>query len=210
MIQLRPWKGARICDPAGVGDMGHLTRVSRRRPRATGWDPAGVQVSYNEDMRKRKWWFVGLALALLAGLVALCLLPPSPPYAFLKGSTLSDMGIVHGLSGSDVYYVRYVLRRPLADVALSAQLELPERSGWEYGSAMEQSGVNQSLFLRRGDRDVFIQHKMTFKLTKRDMIVDTSASTVVASRPCGPVDRLRCFLFDLGLPRVPLPGGTRP
>lgn len=43
-----------------------LKKVFFKDRRATGWDPAEVQVSYNEGMRKRKWRFAGLALSLLA------------------------------------------------------------------------------------------------------------------------------------------------
>lgn len=147
---------------------------------------------------KRRWWIGGLAFALVAGLVTVGLLPPPLPFAFLTGGTLSDMGITRDVSGGgDVYYVRYVLRKPLQDVALSAQLELPERSGWKYGSAMNQSGANQSLFLSKLDRDVYIQHLMSLDLTKHDMDIDTTASSVFFSRPCGPFDRLRIFLFAL-------------
>lgn len=173
-------------------------------------DPSGVREAYNKAMRRRRWWFIGLALALLTGLIAFGLLPPPLPYAFLKGSTLSDMGIVQGLRGGDVYYVRYALRRPLADVALSAELELSERSGWEHGSAMGQSGANQSLYLAKGDRDVYIQHKMTLNRAKKRMDIDPTASSVVVSRPCGPFDRVRSFLFELSHPKAAFPGGAKP
>jgi hypothetical protein len=89
-------------------------------------------------MRKRKWWFAGLAVALLAACVGVWKWSERPPYAFIEGGNQIDMYINDSFGQAALcrsYEVpaAYEVVRNRADTELSAL-------GWKN---LEQVGLEQ-------------------------------------------------------------------
>ena len=115
---------------------------SRRRPRATGWDPAGVRVSYNEGMRKRRWWFAGLTLALLAACVGVWSWPDPPQPELLKGMRPARVELA-----GDEYIEWYQLPTSIERFEQRSRKQLLE-DGWDLMERHEVSRNGPFAFIR--------------------------------------------------------------
>lgn len=85
-------------------------------------------------MKRRRWWFIGLAVVLLAACVFVWKWSERPPFKFLESATLEDLWIRTGL-GPDTALTEYRLALPFAHVVDSARKEM-EPLGWsgkQYG-----------------------------------------------------------------------------
>lgn len=74
-------------------------------------------------MKRRKWWFIGVAFVLLAATVIGWLLIDRPPYRFMADATLEGRWIRTGF-GPDTAVTEYRLARPFDQVVESARQEL--------------------------------------------------------------------------------------
>jgi hypothetical protein len=145
-----------------------------------------------KSMRKRRrWWFAGLALALLAACVGVWKWSASRPFSFLSGSTVTAM-IVTGdpvFQGED-FTITYTLTEPLQAVVRRAKEELGPRAGW----TPVEGGLNQYHFMR-GKQFVSIRHHMKPD-PKTGMFSDAPGTTVVqVKNPLTRSDTLRNAIF---------------
>lgn len=115
-------------------------RVFRRRPRATEWDPAGVQVSYNEGMRKRRrGWFAGLSLALLAACVGVGNWSEEPSFRFMEGSTFLYCAPSPMKSGKYIYL--FASFEPSLDLLALAAAKETNTNQWMHPTFRSADGA---------------------------------------------------------------------
>lgn len=81
----------------------------------------GARSAYNEAMRKRRWWFAGLALALLAACLGVMRWLERPPYSFMKDARLWRV-VPH--DGKGDFRVVYVVETPLHKLVADATAEM--------------------------------------------------------------------------------------
>ena len=171
-----PLDGCRNLRPRwGRGKWEPLTRGLRRRPRATGWDPAGVQVSYNEGMRKRRWWFAALALALLAACVGVFLGPGLfVPNQFATVPDTRDARLVGTWSG-----VWPFMSKPTWTITLRAD-GTARSSSWgppiQWGT---RDGVLHTKFRSSGEGYVYRSHP--YVLSSGGRVVEFKGNSLVVT-----------------------------
>ena len=69
-------------------------------------------------VKRRKWWFIGLAVALLAACVGVWKWEERPPYKFLEGVRLS---FVEAPMGSPTSRLTYITDRPFEEMRAAAR-----------------------------------------------------------------------------------------
>ena len=88
-------------------------------------DPFGVGASYNEAMKRRRWWFIGLALALLAACVFCWKWRERPPYKFMEGAVITDFFV-----GGGSTVIEFRSSKGIQALKARADAEMIPR-GWE-------------------------------------------------------------------------------
>jgi hypothetical protein len=125
-----PGCGKPLADSPGFPGVDHAAKVC---------DPFGIRTSYNEGVRKRRWWFAGLALTLLAACVGVWKWNDRPPFKFMEGAILvfekyDDGGDFHGFR-TPRYAAVYSISHPLKRVVDGAGREL-RFLNWSEGGLM--------------------------------------------------------------------------
>ena len=162
-------------------------------------------------MKRRRWWFVCLGIALLASSVGVWNLDDRPPYAFLKGGTLVFAQIdPYGHSASTLFYA---VSRPIEKVASEADMTL-RSAGWEanwmsignYGSTSSwtRSWSNQMASPTRvtvsdydANRLLLFATTPTSPAPKPATVPKGTTGLVIITRRATLIDRVRAWGYGL-------------
>lgn len=155
----------------------------------------GARSAYNEAMRKRRWWFAGLALALLAACLGVWKWSERPPFPFLNGAKL---WFVQSKSPSPSVDMFYISEKSIDELALAASAEVASEN-------LDLRGAKQRFFSSEPGYGFAIYDLPSWKqwssynFAKQNQLPELpDGGTMVAihMRPTW-VGRVRAWLFSL-------------
>lgn len=138
--------GARICDPAGVVGTRRCPGVSRVDPGLISVTPPGSP--YNEGVKRRRRWFLGLGLALLAACGAFGWLLTSSRLPQLTRDYEVEEGPTYLHPQNTPRYTLYI-RAPFKEIC-------DRLDGWREGPGSGSDGSEYWAAVNEGTDEVFM------------------------------------------------------